>query len=420
MTSSTSENGLFRPLQQRLFAMLWTGQTISRLGDTMYQVALSLWVLDHTGSAAAMGLVLICSFAPMIVFSLLGGAAVDRFSRGWLMFSSDMLRALIVGGVGILALTNTLQLWHIYAASISFGFFDSFFQPAYSALVPDVVPAESLPGANSLTALSAQMTLILGPLIASLIVGIGGAPTAFLFNSFSFLVSGLCLIPLLSTDASRAKARRSTGILKDVGAGLRTVSMNPWLWMTIILSSMANMLLAAPAQTALPILINKFLLLPSERLGWAHASIALGAVSASIWLSKGNRLRRRGLMGYGALFLASLATLLVGVIGLNVGMFGSTIALAALLGVLVFRGIGIATFGLIWTHTMQEMVEREQLGRVASIDLLGSVALLPIGYGVAGWAADYFGAPAVFATCGIIMLVMTTVFSFHPAVRKLN
>ncbi len=151
-----------------------------------------------------------------------------------------------------------------------------------------------------------------------------------------------------------------------------------------------------------------------------HASIALGAVSASIWLSKGNRLRRRGLMGYGALFLASLATLFVGIIGFNVGMFGSTIALVALLSVLVFRGIGIATFGLIWTHTMQEMVEREQLGRVASIDLLGSVALLPIGYGLAGWAADYFGAPAVFATCGAIMLVMTALFSFHPAVRELN
>ena len=125
-------------------------------------------------------------------------------------------------------------------------------------------------------------------------------------------------------------------------------------------------------------------------------------------------------MGYGALFLAGLATLLVGIIGFNVSMLGGTMALAALLGVLVFRGIGIATFGLIWTHTMQEMVEREQLGRVASIDLLGSIALLPVGYGVAGLVADKFGAPALFATCGVIMLVMTVLFSFHPVVRKLN
>ena len=85
---------LFSALKHRGFALLWSGQAISHLGDSLYRVALAWWVLEKTGSAAAMGTVLVFSMAPMLIFLLLGGVAVDRFPRIRLMLGSDLLRGL--------------------------------------------------------------------------------------------------------------------------------------------------------------------------------------------------------------------------------------------------------------------------------------------------------------------------------------
>src|SRR5215217_9656555 len=94
---------LFRSLTYRPFALLWAGQTISRIGDYLYQIALAWWVLEKTGSATAMGTVLICSMTPMLIFLLLGGVAVDRFPRLRLMIGSDLLRGIVAGAVATLA-----------------------------------------------------------------------------------------------------------------------------------------------------------------------------------------------------------------------------------------------------------------------------------------------------------------------------
>src|SRR5258708_31211386 len=94
---------IFRAFAHRSFVLLWSGQTISRLGDSLYTMALAWWVLQKTGSAAAMGGVLICATLPMILCLLFGGVAVDRFPRVRLMLSSDLLRGGVVIVIAFLA-----------------------------------------------------------------------------------------------------------------------------------------------------------------------------------------------------------------------------------------------------------------------------------------------------------------------------
>lgn len=106
---------------------------------------------EKTGSAVAMGAVLIFALSPMLLFLLLGGVAVDRFPRIRLMLASDLLRGGVVALVAALAFSDRLALWHIYLASLIFGFVDAFFQPAYVATVPDLTPEAAWPSANSLT-----------------------------------------------------------------------------------------------------------------------------------------------------------------------------------------------------------------------------------------------------------------------------
>jgi len=101
---------LLSSLRHRSFALLWSGQTISRLGDSLYSVALAWWVLQATGSAAAMGTVLIFSFAPMLIFLLIGGVAVDRLPRLRVMFVTDLVSGLVVTVVAVLAATGRLEV----------------------------------------------------------------------------------------------------------------------------------------------------------------------------------------------------------------------------------------------------------------------------------------------------------------------
>ena len=157
-----------RSLKHPSFAWLWSGQTISRLGDSLYRIALSWWVLEKTGSAAIMGAVLIFSFTPALIFSLVGGVAVDRFSRVWVMILSDLTRGVTVLVVSVLSVNGQLEIWHVYAASIIFGIVDAFFYPAYTAILPEITPHDLLTSANSLTSLSSNITSIAGPALAAL------------------------------------------------------------------------------------------------------------------------------------------------------------------------------------------------------------------------------------------------------------
>lgn len=132
---------------------------MSVLGDNLYRVALAWWVLQKTGSAAVMGGVLVFSFVPTVLFSFIGGVAVDRFRRPPVMLASDLLRAFVVAAISLLAFRGRLAVWQIYVASFIFGSVGAFFQPAYMAIIPEITPRDALPGANSLTGIGRQLSI---------------------------------------------------------------------------------------------------------------------------------------------------------------------------------------------------------------------------------------------------------------------
>ncbi|MGH2516633.1 MAG: MFS transporter, partial [Ktedonobacterales bacterium] len=137
-----------RALGSKPFAMLWAGQTISALGDGAYTTALAWQVLKLTGSATAMGAVLIARTVPMLIFLLVGGVAADRLPRRLVMLASDAGRGLSVLCVAALGWLGLLQLWHLVLLSLIFGFVSGFFMPAYQSIAPELVATENLPSAN--------------------------------------------------------------------------------------------------------------------------------------------------------------------------------------------------------------------------------------------------------------------------------
>ena len=173
---------------------------------------------------------------------------------------------------------------------------------------------------------------------------------------------------------------------------------------------MSTIFLSGPGDTALPLLVKQRFGDQVGLFGLLTSLSAIGSLSAALLLGHFKRLRRRGLLTYGAWMLASL---MLAVMGLPVSAFWVCVAF-------LVQGIAVTTLGLSWVNTLQEFVPAKLLGRVSSIDLLVSSGLLPVGYGLAGIAADRFGASPIFILGGLISAGVIALGLLHPTIRKVD
>lgn len=411
---------LLRSLKHRPFALLWAGQTVSRLGDNLHRIALAWWVLEKTGSASAMGTVLVFSQIPLLIFLLVGGIIVDRFPRIRIMFISDVLSGLVVTFIAVFSWLNILQIWHIYIASLLFGFVQAFFFPAYQSVIPQIIPADMLTSANSINGLSRRITGMIGPAIGAALVASGGTSLTFGLDALSFFISALFVFPLLkiqsvekiSETAVKHKSMKETisqGIY-EIREGFNVVMAIPWVWITILIYGFVNMFEGSPRAVAMPFLIKNDLGADVTLLGVFGSVFSVGFIVGAILLGQFKRLRKRGLMAY-------FTPLIQGCILL---LFGFKFPIPVLIGGMLVYGFTFSVFGLIWDNTLQEMVPHKMLGRVYSIDGLGSFIFLPVGFALAGWATDLIGAPTVFLIGGFSTIALALLGLSQPAIRNLD
>ena len=361
----------------------------------------------------------------MLLFLLVGGVVVDRFPRIRIMFVSDLLSGSVIALIAVFSWLDLLEIWHIYLASIIFGLVEAFFFPAYQAVVPQITPSELWTSAISLNGFSQRVTGIVGPALGAALVAAGGTSITFGLDALSFYISALCVLPMLrgnlggatEKEAAPGKGTQQTSIkealhqgLSDLRGGWNAVINIPWIWIGILIFGFINMTEASPRAVALPFLIKDDLGADVELLGIFGSASSLGFVLSTLWLGQYARLHRRGLLGY-------LATMMTGIVLL---FFGWTLPIPVLVGGAFITGMCHAAFSLIWNHTLQEMVPTDLLGRVYSLDALGSFVLLPIGFGITGWATDLIGAPMVFLIGGFATIALVATGLLHPAIRNLD
>ena len=423
---------LFRSLSVRPFALLLAGQTLSRVGDFLYQVVLAWWMLEETGSALAVGTVFVFALLPALLFGLIGGVAVDRFPRIPIMLLSDVLRGVLITGVAVASFNDALLVWHVYAVSLLFGIVDAFFQPAYFALVPALVPEGDLPSANSLSSMTFQLGRIAGPPLGALLIGLGGTSLGFLVNGLSFFLSAAFLVPLLGMvrrsggageqgmrgpDESRGAEKRlrsgrqsAAAFVAELREGFAVLARSPILWIGITAAALCNPLLTGPYYVALPFLVEESFAGQVNVLGLLYALFPIGFVLGGVWLGRKTTLRRRGR----TFFLGAMVT------ALCLAVFGLPVTLVVLGLAAVINGLGQETASLTWTHLLQELTPPEKLGRVASIDSLASTTLLPLGFLLAGAITEAWGAAAAFLVGGGLAAIIYGLPLLHPAVRRFD
>jgi MFS family permease len=182
------------------------------------------------------------------------------------------------------------------------------------------------------------------------------------------------------------------------------------LWVSIVVFALTNITLAGPYSVALPFLVKERLNGDVGTLGLLYAVFPIGYLIGGAWLGRLTRIRRRGWAAYGGLMIA----------GLMIAAFGLRMPLVGLVLAALINGAALEIGGLIWINILQEVVPAERLGRVASIDSLGSFALLPIGFALAGWATDRLGAAQVFLIGGLLTACVAALGLAHPAIRGMD
>jgi len=427
-------------LRSRPFAWLWSGQTISALGDGAYTPALAWQVLLLTHSSVAMAVIVTATVVPRLLFLLIGGLVADRLPRRLVLFASDAGRASVAAGIAGLAWTNSLMLWHLIALGVVFGIVGAFFLPAYRAMPPQLVAKETLSSANALTEMSGQLGQLLGPLLGAALVALAGPASAFGFDGLTFAISALSLLairrpsqPLPQLVRETADAQRGlrgaagtkesdtmsgrTGGIRQVGSELREaagfITGSTWLLTTIVVPAFGNAAFGSAMIIALPRLVHDVYGASVWLLGAVVTCVALGRISAALLVAQ-LRLRRRGMLAFGADVMASLAVLVF-----SVPLPPDLRPAVALVAGGLF-GLGGGTFQTIWVTLLHELVPNDILGRVASIDLLGSFCLQPLGFAAAGLVADDFGARWVFLGAGTLNLVLYTLPLFLRGIRAVR
>jgi len=402
----------FQALRLRSFAYIWSGQTVSRLGDGLFQIAIAWWVLDKTGSAVALGLVEVAVIVPKLIFLLIGGVIADRLPRYYLMLGSDTARGVILTTIAFLTIANRLEVWHLYVGAFLFGFVDAFFQPAYAAIVPELVPVQTLPSANGMTALSGQLAGIVGPSLGGIIVAAGGAALAFGLDGVSFFVAAACVLPILRSFKKRTSLidKPRSSMVAELREGLNAVRQSPFLWVTITAAAFANVFFAGPIAVAIPALIKITLKSDAKGYGTVLTLFSVGAIIGSVLVGRIGKLKRRGILTYVGFMSAGL---LIGLAGLATAVW--------MVGVSAFAaGIALSIGGLLWVTLLQEIVPPELLGRVSSVDQFGSFILLPLSYGLIGVVVNAIGAPSTLLVCGALGASLFGLGLLHPGVREVN
>ncbi|MGI8809376.1 MAG: MFS transporter [Acidimicrobiales bacterium] len=402
--------GVLAPLKERNFALLWTGMTVSLLGDGVLLVALAWQVYELSNTPAAMAGVGLAMTIPHVALLLLGGVASDRFDRRRLMIASDAVRGTAVGVLGLLAVTGYLRLWHVFPIVAAYGAATAFFGPAFDALVPDVVPENQLVKANAVEHFVRPAAHgLAGPALGGLLIAAGGSGAAFLADAATFFVSMMCLLCVRPRAVTTGRTGESA-VFADIREGFRFVRSNAWLWATLLAATFAYLLFTGPVDVLLPYLVKNELQAGPGALGLILAMGGVGAIGAALAVGWLGTPRRRMTFIYLAWTVSTLALMGYGL---------STAAWQAAVVCLVFNALETAGT-VVWLTTKQRLVPRALLGRVSSFDWFISTGLVPLSFAVVAPVTAVIGARHTFLLAGGLGAAVTLAFLFVPGVRSVD
>ncbi|HEX4484008.1 MAG TPA: MFS transporter [Solirubrobacteraceae bacterium] len=371
-----------RVLRHRDFRYLWLAQSASVIGDCIVIVALALFVIELTGSATDLGLVLAASSLPLVAFLLLGGVWADRLPRHRVMVATDLVRFTLHALLAVLIFSGTVAIWELIVIEALFGTAEAFFRPAANGLLPQTVPEAEIQQAQGFSSLSNNIGEFAGPALATALVLGLGAGYAFALDAATFLISAALLVRVrprrraVAADAPVA----AESVRAELREGYREVRSRDWVWATLASFCAALFTGLAPWFVLAP-LVARVQYGHIGVYGYVSAVLGIGTIAGSLLgIAWRPRFPMRAAML--AILLWPLAAVL----------YATGVTLVLVVPAMLIGGGGIALFDVWWTTALAERIPPEKLSRVSSYDWMVSLGLLPLGYVLAGPLAHALGS----------------------------
>lgn len=377
-----SSGGIFRALGSRNYRLFFGGQSISMIGTWMTRIATSWLVYTLTDSALLLGVVGFAGQIPSFILAPFAGVMVDRWDRHRVLIITQVLAMLQSGILAILALTNTIEVWHVIVLSIFQGLINAFDMPARQSFVVQMVDDRNdLPNAIALNSSLVNGARLIGPSLGGVIIAAVGEGWCFAIDAVSYfaVIASLLLMKIKPLEHATAKHQRIT---TELAEGFRYA----WNFIPIrnILLLLAGVsLVGMPYTVLMPVVVEKVLNGGAYTLGMLMAASGVGALSGAIMLAA-----RKSVIGLGRFIPASAAVFGLGLMAFSFSRF---IWLSMIL--MVITGMGFMVQMAVSNTLIQTIVEENKRGRVMSFYTMAFMGTAPFGSLIAGSIAEKIGAP---------------------------
>ncbi|CAN5162961.1 MFS transporter [soil metagenome] len=400
--------GAFAALGHRNFRLFWFGQLLSLTGNWMQSTAQGWLVLDLTNSEFLLGVVTAAGSLPVLLFTLYAGVVADRRDKRRIILTAQGCALVLALALAVLTHTGLINLGWIVILVLLLGVAHAFEVPTRQSFFVDLVGKQDLTNAIALNSAAFNLTRIIGPAVAGILIGTVGIAAVFYLNAFSYagVIIGLLLIrlprfqPPPRTASTWANLREGFAWIR----GNRLPRALVWL-------IAAASIFAFPYAMLLPVFARDVLGVGAQGLGWLLSATGAGALAGGIALAAiGSRVRRGPL-----LLVSSLAfTLLLGSFALSRSFVLSLCLLAA-------AGFMMILNNATTNALLQSLVPDALRGRVMGVYVFMFLGMTPIGSLQAGTLARWLGAPAALAMGATVLLgIILLVWSRVPELREVR
>lgn len=366
----------FSSLRLRNYRLYFIGQGISLSGTWMQTVAQSWLVLELTHSGALLGLVSALQFLPVFALAPYGGLLADRFSKRRILLITQSASAMLAIALGTLVATGAIRVWMVFVFAFCLGVINAIDNPTRQSFVHELVGPRQLKNAVTLNSLEINMSRVVGPAIAGILIAKVGLAPCFLFNGFSFMATLVCLVLMTAADLHRGtRVEAAKGQLLE---GFRYVRNTPVIVVVLIMMSIVGML-TYEFPVTLPLLARYTFHGSADSYALLTSSMGAGAVLGGLAIAG----RRRATVA--GLTVASL-------------LFGLSVLLVALAPGLVWAAAGmvvVGAFSIAFTSLSNTILQleaaAEMRGRVMALWTVAFLGSTLIGAPVVGWVSQSAG-----------------------------
>ena len=387
-------------MKNRNLLILLFGQLLSQIGDKFYMLALSFWVLDVTGSPTYMGIALFCSFFPATVLGFFSGVIVDRYDRKNIIVITDLTRGIIVSLVVFLYYQQMLTIPVILGIQIVLSINTAFFNPAIPSFIPQIVAADQLTRANSLTQLVRGISSVLGPVLGGMCVGFFGYAFVFIFNALSYLISGI-LEMFIKVPTNKKQDSQKPAMVLQFKEGIRYVFKSVPLIIFLLIISLLHFFIGS-IEAFFPVLAKEMAGNGPQNLGYLQTSLGVGIILSSVIIGWINFQKNESFILFTAIFCIGIVYM---IISIHFELYSRFIYTIFFLFA-VFGGI-IILAGTCFRSILQKTIPNQMAGRVFGVVGAVSDISIPLAMLIYGFLLSFFSSIILLFYTGLAMLIIT-------------